>query len=86
MQHLARMPPTFWADILIDQVDEMLDQAARQPLVFNLSLHPYLMHAFRLRHLRRVLQHLAAQRDRIWLCRSADIAEHAAALPEGVVP
>jgi len=85
MLHLARLPPAVWADILIDQIDEMLEQARRQPLVFNLSLHPYLMHAFRLRHLRRVLAHLAARTDHVWLCRPGEIAAYAETLPEGTI-
>lgn len=80
--HLGKMAPTTWADILIDQFDEMLDQSARQPLIFNLSLHPYLVgHAFRLRHLRRVFAHIARNRDRIWLTRPGAIDEYARTLP-----
>jgi peptidoglycan/xylan/chitin deacetylase (PgdA/CDA1 family) len=87
MLHGAKVPPALWADMLVDQFDEMLAQAERQPIVFNLSLHPYLVgHAFRLRHLRRALQHIAAHRDRIWLTRAGAIAEHAYALPPGCVP
>jgi hypothetical protein len=57
----------------------MLRQATAQPLVFNLSLHPYLMHAFRLKPLRRFFEHLKAQGDRVWLARGGDIVD--AALP-----
>jgi hypothetical protein len=32
--------------------------------------------AFRLRHLRRALEHLAGLRDRLWLSRPGAIAEH----------
>ena len=86
MLHGAKLTPSAWADVLIDQVDEMLLQAERQPLVFNLSLHPYLMHAFRLRHLRRALAHLSRLGPRLWLARPGDIADHVFGLPEGVVP
>lgn len=87
MLHGAKHTPADWADILIDQFDEMLEQSARQPLVFNLSLHPFLVgHAFRLRHLRRALRHIAAHRDRVWLARAGEIARHAASLPHGCVP
>ena len=87
MLHGAKYTPAEWADVLVDQFDEMLEQSARQPLVFNLSLHPFLVgHAFRLRHLRRALAHIAAHRDRVWLARAGDIARHAASLPEGLVP
>ncbi|MFN0300364.1 MAG: hypothetical protein ACKVQU_08405 [Burkholderiales bacterium] len=74
----AKMAPATWVDMLIDQFDEMLEQARRQPIVFNLSLHRYLVgHAFRLRHLRRLLVHIAAHRSEIWLTRPGDIALHA---------
>ena len=85
MMHGARLPPSVWADIMIDQIDELLDQSRRQPLVWNLSLHPYLMHAFRLKHLRRVLRHARAAGSRIWMARAGDIAAYARALPEGTI-
>jgi hypothetical protein len=76
-----------YADILIDQVEEMLLQARKRPLVFNLSLHPFLIgHAFRLRHLRRVFECFARHRDRIWLATAGAIAAHVRALPAGIVP
>jgi hypothetical protein len=76
--HAAKWPPSVWADALIDGFEESLRLSARWPLTFNLSLHPFLVgHPFRLRHLRRVLAHLAGARDRIWLCRPGEIAAHA---------
>ncbi|NKC30513.1 polysaccharide deacetylase family protein [Falsiroseomonas selenitidurans] len=76
--HAAKFTPADWAEMLIDQFEEQLRLSARWPLVFNLSLHPFLVgHPFRLRHLRRVLAHLAASRDAVWLCRPGEIARHA---------
>jgi peptidoglycan/xylan/chitin deacetylase (PgdA/CDA1 family) len=76
--HAAKWPAPVWADALIDGFEESLRLSVGWPLVFNLSLHPFLVgHPFRLRHLRRVFAHLAAARDRIWLCRPGDIAAHA---------
>lgn len=72
--HGAKWTPQAWADALIDQIDEMLLQAKKQPVVFNLSLHPYLMHGFRLRHLRRVFAHMAGLGDQLWVARSGEIA------------
>ncbi|MBL8382930.1 MAG: polysaccharide deacetylase family protein [Burkholderiales bacterium] len=78
--HGAKVAPSAWADMLVDQFDEMLRQATREPLVFNLSLHPYLVgHAYRLVHLRRAVAHICAQRERIWAARAGEIAAHAAA-------
>jgi peptidoglycan/xylan/chitin deacetylase (PgdA/CDA1 family) len=87
LMHGAKVVPSAWTDLLIDQFDEMLEQSRRQPLVFNLSLHPYLIgHAFRLRQLRRLVEHILRARDRIWLTRPGAIADYARALPEDVVP
>lgn len=58
-----------FAAMIIDNFDEMLEQARREPLVMGIALHPYLIgQPYRLRHLRRALEHLAAARDRgqIW--------------------
>ncbi|MFU8863863.1 MAG: polysaccharide deacetylase family protein [Rhodobacterales bacterium] len=63
-----------FADMIIDNFDEMLEQSAHQPLVMGIALHPYLVgQPYRLRHLRRALSHIAAHRDRIWLTRAGDI-------------
>ncbi len=65
--------PAF-ADMIIDNFDEMLDQAEDQALVMGIALHPYLVgQPHRLRHLRRALQHITARRDQIWLTRCTDI-------------
>ena len=59
-----------FAQMIIDNFDEMLDQAHHQPLVMGIALHPYIIgQPYRLRHLRRALQHIAASRDRgqIWM-------------------
>jgi allantoinase len=58
-----------FADMLVDQFDEMLCQSERQPLVMGIALHPYIVgQPHRLAHLRRALRHLAAERHakRIW--------------------
>ncbi len=66
-----------FADMIIDNFDEMLEQAADQPLVMGIALHPYLVgQPYRLRHLRRALTHIASQRDRIWLTRAGDIHDY----------
>ncbi|MBM3481368.1 MAG: polysaccharide deacetylase, partial [Alphaproteobacteria bacterium] len=41
---------------------------------------------YRLRYLRRALQHVAAHRDGVWITTAGAIAAHAAALPAGMVP
>lgn len=76
-----------FAQMMIDQFDEMLDQSAKQPLVYSISLHTFLVgQPFRMRPLREALQHIAAHRDDVWLTRPEAVAKHVMALPPGVVP
>ena len=59
-----QMDGSDFADMIIDQCDEMLDQSRRQPLVMGIALHPYLVgQPYRLRHIRRALSHIAQKRD-----------------------
>jgi allantoinase len=63
-----------FADMIIDTFEEMRSQSQGQSLVMGIALHPYLVgQPHRLRHLRRALGHIAAQRDDIWLTRCGDI-------------
>ena len=56
-----------FADMIVDNFDEMLGQSEAQPLVMGIALHPYLVgQPYRLRHLRRALEHVAAKRKKIW--------------------
>ncbi|KAF1021013.1 MAG: Peptidoglycan deacetylase [Paracidovorax wautersii] len=75
-----RMSAVDFAQMTIDNLDEMLAQSARQPLVMGIALHPYIIgQPYRLRHLRRALEHLARARDRgeIWLTTPGAICRHA---------
>jgi allantoinase len=68
-----------FAQMIIDNFDEMLDQALQQPLVMGIALHPYIIgQPYRLRHLRRALQHIAAVRDQdeIWMTTPGAIFDH----------
>ncbi len=66
-----------FADMIVDQFDEMLEQSAAQPLVMGIALHSYIVgQPFRLRHLRRALTHVAARRDAVWLTTAGAIARH----------
>jgi allantoinase len=72
-----------FAQMIVDQCDEMLDQSRSQPLVMGIALHPYLVgQPYRLRHLRRALQHVAAARDRgeVWFTTPGAICAHVDAL------
>ena len=55
-----------FADMIIDQFDEMLEQSQAapcgQPLVLGIALHPYIVgQPFRLRHLKKALKHIATK-------------------------
>jgi allantoinase len=75
-----------FAQMIIDQLDEMLEQTRAPnaaPLVMGIALHPYIVgQPYRLRHLRRALQHVAAARDRgqVWMTTPGAIYRHAASI------
>jgi allantoinase len=80
-----------FADMVVDQLDEMLEQAGRQPLVTGLALHAYIVgQPHRLRHLRRALRHVVARAaepgTRLWATTAGAVSRHVRALPPGVVP
>jgi len=82
-----RVEGAAFADMIIDHFDEMLDQSSEAPLVMGVALHPYIIgQPHRLRHLRRALAYMTARRDDVWITTAGAIADHAAALPDGVVP
>lgn len=77
-----------FADMIVDQFDEMLERSQEQPLVMAISLHTFVCgQPFRLRPLRKALQHCCNQlhRDRVWYTRAVDIADYCRALPSGTI-
>ena len=78
-----------FADMIVDQFDEMLRQSSTQPLVMNVSIHPYVLgQPFRLNRLRRALAHCIAngREDRVWWTRPGAIADYCHTLAPGIVP
>lgn len=72
---LRRVSGAGFADMIVDAVDELLEHGGVQPLVLGVALHAHVSgQPFRLRHLRRALQHVVTQRDRIWLTNTDAIA------------
>ena len=70
-----------FADMIVDQFDEMLEQSAGEPLVMGIALHAYIVgQPFRLRHLRRALEHVASRREAIWLTTAGAVARRFAAV------
>lgn len=88
---VRRTSASDFADMIIDQYEEMKQQSQEQPLVYGIALHAYVMgQPFRLRHLRRALAHIAEdaaqQSDIVWLTHPGQIAQHIASLPKRMVP
>jgi len=82
-----KMNADAFADMIVDNFDEMLEQSADGPLVMGIALHPYLVgQPYRLRHPRRALKHIAAKNQDVWLTKAGDIAAHCLKLPEGTIP
>jgi hypothetical protein len=78
-----------FADMIVDQFEEMLEQSDKAPLVFALALHGFIVgQPFRLRPLRQAIKHCVGHkgRDRVWFTRAGDIAKYCFTLPKGVVP
>jgi peptidoglycan/xylan/chitin deacetylase (PgdA/CDA1 family) len=78
-----------FADMIVDQFEELLEQSARQPLVFSLSLHGFIVgQPFRLRPLRHAIKHCVQHKhkDRIWFTRARDIAQHCFSMEPGIIP
>ena len=66
-----------FADMIVDNFDEMLRQSESQPLVMGIALHPYLVgQPYRLRHLRRALQHVLANPEKVWFTVPGRICAH----------
>ena len=68
-----------FAQLIIDNFTEMLRQSRRQPLVMGIALHPYIVgQPYRLLHLRRALEHIAAARDagHVWVTTPGRICAH----------
>ena len=79
-----RYSASVFADMVVDQFDEMLKQSENAPLVMNVSVHPYVCgQPFRLRRLRSALAH-CVKSQRAWLCRPGDIADHCYTLGERI--
>ncbi|KAA0588454.1 peptidoglycan/xylan/chitin deacetylase (PgdA/CDA1 family) [Azospirillum lipoferum] len=72
--------PAF-ADMAIDNFDEMLRQSKDQPLAYGITIHSFIVgQPFRIKQFRRVLEHLDAHRDEIWFATAGQIADHFAGL------
>jgi len=68
-----------FGEMIVDQFDEMTATAARdgRPVVMSVVLHAFIMgQPFRLRALRRALEHILKPNPDVWVARPRDIADH----------
>ena len=75
--------------MIVDQFDEMLEQSEKQPLVFSLSLHGFILgQPFRLRPLRQAIKHCVQHKnaDQIWFTRAGEISKYCSAWSLGSSP
>lgn len=75
-----------FADMIVDQFDEMLAQAREggQPLMMGVALHAMIVgQPFRLKHLRRALRHIAERRTQCWLTTAGEVAAASSGWPAG---
>src|SRR5215813_9547949 len=77
-----------FAEMIVDQFEEMLEQSDKAPLVFALALHGFIVgQPFRLRPLRQAIKHCVEKgRDKVWFTRAGEIAKYCFTLPKGLVP
>jgi len=88
-QLTRRHSPEEFTAMTLAHFDELLRQSRKQPLVFSLPLHTFVVgQPFRLAGLRTILEHIVhhPESERIWLTRPSEIYEHISCLPEGTVP
>ncbi|HEX9397962.1 MAG TPA: polysaccharide deacetylase family protein [Burkholderiales bacterium] len=69
-----------FANMIVDNFDEMLRQSKDQPLVMGIALHPYIVgQPYRLLHLRRALKHIVKAK-KAWLTTPGKICGVVSAL------
>ena len=72
-----------FADMVIDQFDELLLQSREQPLCMGIALHAMVIgQPFRMKHLRRAMAHIERHRSQCWFATAGDIARFS----ETVIP
>jgi allantoinase len=74
-----------FADMIIDNFDEMLEQSREQALVYGVSIHAFIVgQPFRLRHFRRAMEHVRAASEQVWFATTGQISKHyAKVVPPG---
>ena len=74
-----------YAEMLVDNFDELLMKSREMPLVFAISIHTFILgQPYRLARFRRALQHMLKHTDAIWFVKPGEIASYYATLPREV--
>ena len=84
-QHTARE----FADMMVDQFEELLRQSEERPVVYCCSLHTYIAgQPFRLTPIRKAMKHIVEhpERDKVWYTSSDAIADYCYELEPGLIP
>lgn len=69
-----------FADMAIDNFDEMLRQSEKQSLVYGITIHTFIVgQPFRIKQFRRVLDHMTKHADSVWFTTSGQVAQSYAA-------
>ena len=78
-----------FADMVVDQFEELLEASEKQPLVFSIALHGYILgQPMRLRPLKQALRHCVQHKhaDQVWFTRAGDIAKCCHEMKPGIIP
>jgi len=76
-----------FAEMIVDQFDEMLEQSRKYPLVLAVAVHPFIIgQPHRLRAFRDAVRHIMQHRDVLWITTPGEIARYCVGLPKGTVP
>ena len=74
-------------EMIIDQFQEMLRRSMKYPLVFGISVHPFIIgQPFRMQALRRALDYVLKHRQNLWITAPGEIASFCVGLRPGIVP
>jgi allantoinase len=76
-----------FAEMIIDQFDEMLEQSRKYPLVCAIAAHPFIIgQPFRLRPFREAVRHIVEKSEEVWITTPGEIARYCESLPKGTIP
>lgn len=75
-----------FAQMIVDEFDEMLLASRSQPLVMSIVVHSFISgQPFRLAALTAALDHIVARKDQVWLAQPGEIESYVRADPQRAV-